>query len=136
MSILMTLFSLTEIYEFAARMAEKDIFGEALNLVVELHQMKDRRLVYLDPSRNLSDEYVCEVKDLPMQKTIPVYDILRNARGLALDHTIWIFERLNWRVRRDLLKNDQWEYFGFYLRRARARRLHRLKFFKESNTCG
>lgn len=108
MSILMTLYSLTEIYEFAARMAEKKIFDEALNLAIELHQMKNRQLIVLEPSRSLFDEYVCKVQDLPLQKVIPVEDILGRAHELALDHTIWVFERFNWRTaRRDILKQDQ-----------------------------
>jgi len=108
MSVLMTLFSLTEIYEFTARLAEKEIFDEALCLRIELHGMNNRQLIVLDPIRTLLDKYVCAVDHLPLQKTISVEDIMGRAPELALDHTLWIFERFNWRsARRDILQRDQ-----------------------------
>lgn len=108
MSVLGTLFELTEIYEFAARLAEKKIFDEALNLAIKLHGMKNRQLIFLEPFRRLFDNYVCAVDDLPMQKTIPVEEILGTAHELALDHTLWVFERFNWRsAPKDILKQDQ-----------------------------
>lgn len=108
MSILMTLFSLTEIYEFAARLVEKKIFDEAFGLTIELHGMRNRQLIFLETFRNLLDKYVCAPDDLPRQLTISVEDILGKADKLALVHALWIFERFNWRsARRDVLKQDQ-----------------------------
>jgi hypothetical protein len=108
LEVLMTLFTLTEIYEFAARLAEKKLFEEALNVTVELHGMKGRKLIFIEPFRTLFDEYVCAVNDLPRSLIISVEDVLGKAHELALDHAIWVFERFNWRsVRRDILQKDQ-----------------------------
>jgi len=108
LSILNTLFRVTEIYEFASRLARKKIFDEGLYLNIELHGMKNRRLIILEPHRILSDDYVCGIKDLPHSKTISIADILGNAHELALDHTIWIFERFNWdSPPKTVLKEDQ-----------------------------
>lgn len=108
MSVLMTLFSLTEIYEFAARLAEKKMFDETLSLTVELHRMKNRQLFFLDPMRQPFEKYSCAVDNLPLQKIISIDEILGGAQELALDHTLWVFERFNWRsARRDILKQDQ-----------------------------
>lgn len=81
---------------------------EALSLAVELHRMKNRQLFFLDPMRELFEEYSCTVDNLPLQKTISIDEILGGAQELALDHTLWVFERFNWRsARRDILKQDQ-----------------------------
>ena len=97
LSVLSTLFSITEIYEFAARLAEKNLFDDNLRLSVELHGMRNRKLTILDPSRFLFEDYICAINDLPYSKIISVEDILGRGRDLALDHTLWILERFNWR---------------------------------------
>jgi hypothetical protein len=95
LSVLSTLFSITEIYEFAARLAEKNVFDHNLRLTIELHGMKNRKLTMLEPGR-ISRDYVCAINELPLSKTIPVEEILSQGHDLALKHTIWIFERFNW----------------------------------------
>jgi len=108
MSVLMTLFRFTEIYEFAARLAEKNIFDEAVSFTVELHGMKGRKLVFIERIRRLFHDYVCTVDDLPLLKVIPVEDMLGRAHELAIDHTLWVLERFNWRsASRDILKQNQ-----------------------------
>jgi len=106
---LMTLFSVTEIYEFASRLAEKVLFDKGLQLTIELHGMRNRRLMFLDPRRSLFDEYICVVNDLPHTQTMSTEEILGKGHDLALDHTVWIFERFNWRSPhiREILKEDQ-----------------------------
>ena len=112
LSVLNTLFRITEIYEFASRLANKKIFEEGLYLNIELHGMKNRGLIVLDPIRILLHvrvrEYKCGIDDLPHASTISIENILGKAHDLALDHTIWIFERFNWdSPPRKMLKEDQ-----------------------------
>nr|MDO8099997.1 hypothetical protein [Candidatus Njordarchaeota archaeon] len=108
LSFLMSLYSFTEIYEFAARLAEKKIFDDAFVLAIELRGMENRRLISIDPSRWLWENYACAAAVLPRSLTITVQDILGRARELALDHAIWLFERFGWRSPpRDTLREDQ-----------------------------
>jgi len=108
LSVLNTLFRITEIYEFASRLAERKLFDEALYLNIELHGMKNRRLIFLDRRRIFFHDYICGINSLPHSNTISIEDILGNAHDLALDHAIWIFERFNWdSPPREVLKEDQ-----------------------------
>jgi len=108
LSVLSTLYSVTEIYEFASRLAQKNLFDETIFLSIALHGMKNRKLIFFESQRLLFDDYVCKIADLPLDKTITVDELLGRGHELALDHTIWIFERFNWiSPPRDILKEDQ-----------------------------
>lgn len=89
-------------------LAEKKIFDEVLVLAIELRGMENRRLVSINPSRWLPENYLCAAPVLQRSLKITVQDILGRASELALDHTIWLFERFGWRSPpRDVLKEDQ-----------------------------
>lgn len=109
LSVLSTLYSITEIYEFASRLAQKDVFDSELYISIKLHGMRDRRLIILEPMRLLFRDYICAVDDLPLPpKKISVERILGRGHDLALDDTIWIFERFNWHSPpRGILKEEQ-----------------------------
>jgi hypothetical protein len=102
----------TEIYEFAARLAAKSIFGNSLSISVELHNMKGRTLFLTDPSRGqLLGDYTCQIDDISFsKKTMSVEVLLAKSRELALENIVHLFERFTWDVDRipmDVLKNDQ-----------------------------
>lgn len=97
LSILNTVYRVTEIYEFAARLAAKGIFRSDLSITVELHGMKDRGLVVTGHMRApLLDNYICGVDALPYSKTVSLEALLAQASELALESLLWFFERFNW----------------------------------------
>jgi len=108
LGVILTLYSVTEIYEFASRLAEKSLFDEAVFLSIILHSMRNRKLMFFESGRFLFDDYVCNIDDLPLDKTINVNELLGRGHELALDHTIWIFERFNWiSPPKEILREDQ-----------------------------
>jgi hypothetical protein len=108
LSILSTLYTITEIYEFAARLVQRDVFGDALNLSIMLNKMKDRRLVTLKIERSLSDSYICHVNSIPLERTMTVEEILGKSNEYAVDDTFRIFEIFNWfRVPKEMLREEQ-----------------------------
>lgn len=112
LEVLMTLFSATEIYEFASRLAQRELFDEMLQLTIELHGMENRRLTILEPGRTLFDDYICAVNALSLPKVMSTEEILGKGHDLAMEHTIWILERFNWRSLhiREILKEDQTKF--------------------------
>jgi hypothetical protein len=98
LSIFNTVYRVTEIYEFAARLAAKEIFRSDLSITVELHGMKDRGLVITDRTHALLREnYICRVDDLPYPpKVISIETLLAQSSELALENIVWFFERFNW----------------------------------------
>jgi hypothetical protein len=105
-----TLYTLTEIYEFASRLAGKNLFDTSLQIDIQLHGMKNRKLsMALTPQRFFRGEYICSISDLPNPPiTITVGEIIGGRHDLSLDHALWIFKRFNWNFPNvGILKQDQ-----------------------------
>jgi len=94
-----TLYTLTEIYEFTSRLAQKNLFDTGLYLSIELHGMKNRKLVILNRQRfPLFEDYICQIlDDMPRSFTLQAGEIISRGSELALQHAIWVYERFNWR---------------------------------------
>ena len=110
LSILSTVYRVTEIYEFAARLAAKEIFRSDLSITVELHGMKERVLVVTGHMRApLLENYTCKLDDLPYPpKTVSLETLLAQASDLALENILWFFERFHWQsIPVHVIKNDQ-----------------------------
>jgi len=111
LEVIMTLYSVTEIYEFASRLAEKNLFEGNAFLSITLHGMQNRKLTFFEFGRSLFDDYVCHVNDLSQEKTIAVNELLGRGHEIALDHTLQILERFNWlSPPREILKEDQQKF--------------------------
>jgi len=99
LSVFNTLYKLTEIFEFASRLAQKHLFDSGLYTKKELNGMRGRRLKIFDRRRaSLLEGYVCRVVDvLPKEWLLEVEEIIDQSHDLALNHAIWVYERFNWR---------------------------------------
>lgn len=94
LEIICTLYTLTEIYEFAARLAKKQIFEGSLSLSITLNKMNNRRLVTTEINRNLL-YYISNVEMIPLVRIMTVDEIIGRSKELAVDDTIKIFECFN-----------------------------------------
>jgi hypothetical protein len=98
LELIMTLYRLTEIYEFASRLAQKEVFDEHMSLIVELHGMRDRRLICLSkPFFSAFGPYISQEADLKFESTLVVHDLIARAAEHALEQSLKVFERFNWR---------------------------------------
>jgi len=108
LSILSTLYKVTEIYEFAARLASKDILSTEAEISIKLVGMDGRQLFFWSRSRYLSMDYICRIPEITFFKTYQISDLLTSASEFALDATVYIFERFNWTfIPRSLLAEEQ-----------------------------
>lgn len=96
LSILSTLYSITEIFEFTARMASKGIFVPGIELSIRLIDTEDRQLFFWDKLRTLNRAYKCTIPEILYGATFDRLKIMACAPELALDATRYIFERFNW----------------------------------------
>ncbi len=96
LGVIMTLYRLTEIYEFATRLAQKNLFNGTCFMSITLHGMKDRKLTFFDSRRFLFNGYTCNIPDLKREKNITIDELLGKGDKIALNHTIWILNRFNW----------------------------------------
>jgi hypothetical protein len=90
-----SLYKISEIYEFGARLAQKGIFGRDIVLTVELFGMEKRKLVSLDPFRLIFRDSTCRVNNLPFEHKFSVEEFMAENQKLALDHFMWIIDRFN-----------------------------------------
>lgn len=96
LEIMCTLYTLTEIHEFAARLVKKQIFDDSLSLSITLNKMKNRRLVTSEIDRNLGADHISNVETIPLARIMTVDEIIGRSKEFAVDDTIKIFECFNW----------------------------------------
>jgi len=87
--------SITEVYEFAARLAQSGYLGAEFKIEVKLFQMKNRKLVSLDDVSLISGDYICREDTLSFYKQYSTKDFILNSAKYALNRAIWLYERFN-----------------------------------------
>lgn len=108
-----SLYDLSEIYEFGARLAQKGIFGKDLVLRVDLFGMEGRRLVSLDRHRLFFRDFICRINEIPVERRFSVEEFMAQSPEYALDHSIRIFELFNFpNPPREFLEREQKEFLS------------------------
>jgi len=115
LSVLSTLFRLSEIYEFASRLAQVGLFDDQLYLSIELFGTKNRKMNFWTPDRSMGMNCLCVEPSLPRARTFQTVDFVPRARDLALEHFLWIAERFQCRASEHVFRRDQEKFFeGHY----------------------
>jgi len=108
LGFLSTLYTGTEIFEFAARLVEKNLLGDTVNISIELHKSKDRKLVSLSFDRPFFDNYASTLDHIPYEKNYNTKELLGKSDELSLNYICWLFERFQWfNPPKDVLREDQ-----------------------------
>ena len=111
LSVLSTLYRLSEIYEFASRLAQSGLFDDRLFLSITLFGTKDREMRFWVPDRSMGINCLCDEPSLPREKTFQTVDFIPKARELALKHFLWIAERFQCGVPEHVFRRDQEKFF-------------------------
>ena len=109
LSFVSATFQITEIFEFAARLASKGVFSGEVFISIGLHNIEDHQLISFEANRWLEDNYVYD-NDSPIiiEKEYPEQDLLEKGDELARDYVIEIFEQFQWNnPSRQMLSEDQ-----------------------------
>ena len=109
LGFIMALYSLTEIFEFGIRLAQKEVLGNSVKISVNLHKMQNRTLTTFDPRRFLfRGNYTCREETIPLSCTLSVNDLISEGHEKAVDFAISIFHLFNWlNVRKETLIEEQ-----------------------------
>lgn len=98
LSSLGTIWTLTEILEFARKLSNQLDSVEALHIQITLHNTMDRKVATFDPMRRLFDDYVCRVPRVDFTPiTVTKEDLQANSKKIALKMICEVFEMFNWR---------------------------------------
>lgn len=113
LNVVPTLWTITEIFEFAARLVQQVDFGDFVSLTIQMVGVKDRALYISDPGRDLSRPYVASESILGREWTLGTADLLGGTSELAMDAAEWFFERFQWTSPpRQVLAGDQRKLLG------------------------
>lgn len=111
LSIISTLFSITEIFEFAQRLMEKGVMGDEVEIVIELGDIEGRQLFFWDSfSRHLSQNYICAFRDenIIVKRVVKKEELLSGGKEMALDACMEVFKKFGWlKVLKQAFVEDQ-----------------------------
>lgn len=111
LSVLATLYRLSEIYEFTARLAQEGVYGDQFSLAIALSGLKGRQMEFGSPDRSMGMDCVCIEESLPREKTFRTADFVPKARDLALEHFLWVTERFQCAGTEHVFRRDQEKFF-------------------------
>jgi hypothetical protein len=111
LGVITTLYELSEIYEFAARLAQTGIFADQLQLGITLLGVQGRKMEFHTPARSMGMDCECIELSLPRSKAHRTADFIPRARDLALQHFLWITERFQCPGTERVFRRDQEKFF-------------------------
>jgi hypothetical protein len=111
LSILSTLYFVSEVFEFAARLAQEGIIAPEGYIQINLVGTKGRKLVFWGGDRILFDTYTCNEKELPRSRILTGEEIVAERRDLAFNHFLWIMERFGFDAKPEIFRQDQEKFF-------------------------
>ena len=100
LDIIHALFRITQIYEFADRLASKGTFGDYVNVHIGLHRILNRKLIAVNRNWDLW-VHIAALSELESDLHFATRDLIEKKYELALQNTLWILERFNWRSVRE-----------------------------------
>ena len=87
---------LTMIFEFAARLAQKEVFGNEVTITIELNDMENRHLYYSSKNFYSITPYTSFTPTINLDVVLNTGDLITNSKKLAIDYSIKIFELFNY----------------------------------------
>jgi hypothetical protein len=94
-SITNFVYSVTEIFEFAARLAQASIYREAVEIAISLTGIQGFVLAP-DPDRMWPNAYAASQNELAYKQSLTPADLVAAAADAAVACTVWFFERFGW----------------------------------------
>lgn len=101
---------LTDIVEFAARLAYQGVFIPGVSVAIKLHGMAGRELTYMTPGRHLPKSYWFKDDVVHLERTWTTEELIGRSRKLATDLAAELFGLAEWAAPKQLLVEDQAQY--------------------------
>ena len=109
-SIISALYSVTEIFAFTSRLFFEIEEVDGVEIIIELHDVKDRVLFFWDGPRLLLETHKCEYENglIRVEKNIKKDKLTNEYSELSLDVFAKILEAFGWvSVNKDIFREDQ-----------------------------
>jgi len=96
----------TEIFEFASRLANLKLYDEGLTLVLDIEKLQGREL-WIENSSFQRQPYIANAENFKFEQTFSKEEILLDSRELACDVILQIVDRFEWNPSKDLILDYQ-----------------------------
>jgi hypothetical protein len=107
-----TVFKLTEIFEFANRLAVGPLAASGMVIDIRLVGLKGRQLAIEDPNRTgFAYPRESHLSEFPMRYSLTTHELVARTRELAVDAAAEVFEHFDWSPGTEMLKGMQEELF-------------------------
>ncbi|HEX6097074.1 MAG TPA: hypothetical protein VF432_12170 [Thermoanaerobaculia bacterium] len=107
LSLTESIYNLTEYFEFAARLAQAQIYMDPVTVTISIKGVAGFMLA-AEPGRRWTTEYVTGASELTYTKTFTPTDLIASAADHALTCALWLFERFGWlKPNVDAIRTDQ-----------------------------
>jgi len=113
LSVLNSLYTFTEIFEFALRLIQKTAIESGIYLGITIVGTTGRKLFFYDPARGGETDYVAKINEISYKKKFSTKEFLSNSQKHAIDCCMHFFERFNWeKISREFLETEQNRLIG------------------------
>jgi hypothetical protein len=106
-----TLFNISEIFEFALRLSQKNIFNTSVQIKIEMFNVKNR-ILFMNKWEYPYFELCKANTDLKFDHTYLIKEIIENSKELSLSTSMWFFERYGWYAPDKILREIQNDLFS------------------------
>jgi hypothetical protein len=100
----------TDIVEFAARLAYRGVLVPQALITIDLHKMAGRELVYMVPGRRLPNSFWFKDESVRLGGLYNSEELIGRPREMAVELSIELFKRASWDAPRSLVVDDQSRY--------------------------
>lgn len=110
LSVADAVYSISEYFEFAARLSSTDMGDDGIELQLKLRGLDGRQLWISDPARaDFLTPRVAHIEEWQRTSEIARPELIARSRELALDASVELFRRFGWEPSREVLKRIQSE---------------------------
>lgn len=107
-SIFWALYTITHVYEFAIRLAQKNIYDTKVYISIQLQGIKDYELFFWEPTRILNKQYIAGIEQIPFESELGTEELIATGHEEAINKTIHFLECFNWNnPPREILVEEQ-----------------------------
>ncbi|MGA9351045.1 MAG: hypothetical protein WBW48_19885 [Anaerolineae bacterium] len=110
-SIVSAVYTFTEIFELAGHLAQREILHPDCQIIIGMHNIQGYALSFSTFNRALYDLYIAQVNTLEKAWTLNSEELVARVRDLAVEASLWFFERFGMEVIEQVVADMQASLF-------------------------
>lgn len=95
LSLTNSIYNITEFFEFAARLAQAEVYTEPIAIDISIKGIRGFMLA-ADENKMWSGDYVARQPELRYENTLTPAELVASAAEHAIRCAVWLFERFGW----------------------------------------